>query len=104
MKARAEVDRRLVRANLAAGMAHRVLAFYLHDLDSRREYQELGYPSIVAYAWDRLDMKRRRTNEYIQVGGQLLDLVDVDRALLDGRLSWSKVKVLLPVARISNRR
>ena len=97
-----EVDRRLVRANLGVGLGHRVLAFYLHGLDARRQFQQLGYPSTRAYAFDRLDMDRRRTNEYIKAGGQLLDLVDIDNALLSGRLCWSKVKTLLRVARTSN--
>ena len=47
-------------------------------------------------------MERRRCNEYLQVGRQLLELPLVDDAFLRRRLCWSKVLALLPVVQVSS--
>ncbi len=97
-----EVDKRCFRANVASDVAQRTLAFYLFDLKDRDATHLLGYRTAKDYAMERLDMPERRANEMIQAGKMLHDLVDVDKAFLEGRISWSKVLTLMSVARTSN--
>ena len=98
-----EVDRRIFKAHVATDAGQRTLAFYLFDLDHRGATQLLGFRTTKDYAMARFDMSDRRANELIQAGKMLNDLVDIDKAFLDGRISWSKVLVLMRVARIGNR-
>jgi hypothetical protein len=99
---RTELLRRLRAANDSVGFQHRILSFYLTDLCDRREFCLSGSPDISHFADEQLGMERRRCNEYLQVGRQLLELPLVDDAFLRRRLCWSKVLTLLPVVQVSS--
>ena len=99
---RNELLRRLRVANDSVGFQHRTLSFYLTDLDDRREFCLFGSPDIAHFADEQLGMERRRCNEYLQVGRQLLELPLVDDAFRQSRLCWSKVLALLPVVQTSS--
>jgi Holliday junction DNA helicase RuvB len=75
----------------------RGLAFYLAELSERRVYLLLGFSSAEHYAEARMDMARRTARELIRAGRDLLELPVVDGAFCDGKLSWTKVRLLLRV-------
>ncbi len=93
-----EKDRVLRASKRHTDVGHRVLAYYLSDMDERRESQLLGYPSAAEYAVHRLDMPRRSARELIQVGRALCELTKIDRAFAEGSLSWSRVRLLAKIA------
>lgn len=89
-----QVFDRLHQASHAGGMSQRMLSFYLEEMHSRRIYQLSGHASTGHWAAEQLDMDERRARELIQIGAALLQHEELDEALLDGRLSWSKVATL----------
>ena len=70
-----EVHRRLRDANRATDLGHRMLAFYLHEMQERRLFQTSGHSSAVHYATTRLGMSRRRARELVAAGRMLEQLV-----------------------------
>ena len=95
---KAELDLRLRQANEVTNLGRRMLSFYLHDMDERRVYLVLGYPTTAHYADQRLEVPPQRTSEYIAVGAALAKLTRLDQAFLEGLVSWSKVLELVRVA------
>ena len=92
-----QVFDRLHQASRGDGMSSRMLAFYLEELHSRRIYQTSGHASTAHWAADQLDMDERRARELVQIGDALRENEELDAALLDGRLSWSKVVMLASI-------
>lgn len=92
-----EVGERLRSAADQLGDNKRVLAFYLADMEDRRLYQVSGHGDTAHFGEAQLDMERRRTREYVQVGRALQELCLIDDAFLEGDISWSKVLARLPV-------
>ncbi|MDJ0974132.1 MAG: AAA family ATPase [Planctomycetota bacterium] len=76
----------------------RILAFYLHEVAERRLYNKTSHKSTEAFAEALLQVERRRTAEYVAVGGKLLELPAIDAALCRGEIGWSKVLQLVKVA------
>ena len=62
----AEVEQRIGLAYAAAGLKHRVVAFYLQDLDARRLHQLGGCRTTAQYAAHRFGMSSRRRKELQQ--------------------------------------
>jgi hypothetical protein len=93
-----ELTRRLAVAARTGEACHRALAFYLHDMEARRAYQELGFASAVDFAQHRLHLSRGRARDLLLVGRKLNVLPGLDAAFLAGELSWSKVRRLARVA------
>lgn len=93
-----EVQHRLRDANRATDLGHRMLAFYLHEMQERRLHQLSGHSSAVHYATARLGMSRRRARQLVAAGRELTELSEVDTAFCRGDLSWSKVRLLTEVA------
>ncbi|HGY90122.1 MAG TPA: HNH endonuclease [Planctomycetes bacterium] len=54
----------------------------------------LGFASATHFAVERLDMKRRTARDLIAVGRALAELPLVDRAFAEGRISWTKLRLL----------
>ena len=79
-------------------MGHRLLAFYLNDMQARGIHQLCGFRSAVHYAVERLDMHRRKAQMLVAVGSVLLQLRGIDRAFAGGEISWSKTRLLCRVA------
>lgn len=92
------MHRRMARGRRMGDVGQRVLAFYLAEMDERRAYQALGCSSTAHYAERHLDLPRRRTRELVSVGRALQSLRRLDEAFADGRLSWSRVLLLVRVA------
>ncbi len=93
-----EVHRRLREASRATDLGHRMLAFYLHEMQERRLFQTSGHSSAIHYATTRLGMSRRRARELVAAGRMLEQLEEIDSAFCKGELSWSKVRLLTEVA------
>ncbi|MHC4141046.1 MAG: Holliday junction branch migration DNA helicase RuvB [Planctomycetota bacterium] len=93
-----EVEQRIGLAYAAAGLKHRVVAFYLRDLDARGLEQLGGCCTTAQYAAHRFGMSRREARDLLAAGKALVDLPEIDRAFAEGRLCWSKVRELIKVA------
>jgi len=93
----AEVGRRLREANDALGYHKRVLAFYLLEMEERRLFEMTGHGNTAHFAATQLDMDERRTREFINVGRSLWSLQKLDQAFREGRISWTRVLLLLRV-------
>ena len=87
-----EADEQLRRAGRCADVGNRAVAFYLADMQRRGLYQELGYPSVVAYAEVALGRSRRSIRELLRTGLALAELKTIDAAFAEGALPWSKVR------------
>jgi hypothetical protein len=94
----AEVEQRIGTAWAAAGLRHRVVAFYLQQVDARGLYQLAGFNSTVRYGMARYGMSRREARELLAAGKALQDLPLIDDAFAEGELCWSKVRELVKVA------
>ena len=95
--AAAAVGHRLRRAADEIGDNRRILAFYLADMRDRGLYLESGHGSVEHFGEAQLEIRPRRTREYIQVGRALRGLELVDQAFDSRAIGWSKVVALLPV-------
>jgi len=88
----------LARGNRLTDVGLRTLAFYLNEMQSRGLFAETGHVSATHYAESRLGLKRRTARHCLAVGQALDELPLIDEAFLDGRLNWSKLRTLVPVA------
>ncbi len=93
-----ELDRRLGLSIRRGDVEHRAQAFYLCELQERGLCQAFGYPSVTSYAVGRWQMSRRTARELTQVGRRLKELPKIDAAFAEGKLGWSRVRVLCRVA------
>jgi hypothetical protein len=94
----AEIEQRIGTAYAAAGLRHRVIAFYLQQVDARRFHQLAGFNSTPRYGMARFGMSRREARELLAAGKALQDLPLIDDAFAQGELCWSKVRELIKVA------
>ena len=94
----AQLEQRLLQAHRATEVGHRLLAFYLHDMQTRGVHQVLGFRSAAHFAMERLDMCRAKAHKLVAVGSALRGLRVVDHAFATGQVSWSKVTLLCRVA------
>lgn len=92
------MHRKMAKGQRMGDVGQRVLAFYLAEMHERRAYQALGCSSTAHYAQTWLDLRPRRTRELIHVGRALESLPAIDAAFAAGRLSWSRVLLLVRVA------
>jgi Holliday junction DNA helicase RuvB len=94
----ADIEQRIGVAYTAAGLRHRVVAFYLQQVDARRLHQLAGFKSTPRYGMARFGMSRREARELLAAGKALQDLPLIDDAFAQGELCWSKVRELIKVA------
>jgi HNH endonuclease len=88
------IDGQLQRAARGRGISNRILAFYLDELHESGKHQDLGYRCVAQYAAQRLGLEPRRARELCCAGRALSVLRRVDRAFLDGRLTWTETELL----------
>jgi Holliday junction DNA helicase RuvB len=93
----AEVEQRIGAAYAAAGLRHRVIAFYLQEVDARGLHQFAGFKSTPRYGMARFGMSRREARELLAAGKALQNLPLIDEAFAAGTLCWSKVRELIKV-------
>jgi len=76
----------------------RGFAFYIHDMQERGIHQKTGHQSAVHYAFDRLGYSRRTARDRLATGRLLTELPGCDAAFCEGRIDWSKLRLLAKVA------
>ena len=89
--------RRLREASRNLDLSHYTLAFYLNNLSLRRLQKLSGYSSVVQFAVCLLGMSRRDARDHLKVGRALTRLPKIDGALREGRLSWTKARLLVRI-------
>src|SRR5688572_9791498 len=97
-----ELTRRLAVALRTGEACQRALAFYLHELEARRLFQSLGFPSTVHFAVNRLGLSKGTTRDLLRAGRRLEELGELDAAFARGELCWSKVRCIARVASPDN--
>jgi Holliday junction DNA helicase RuvB len=81
----------------ASDASRRAAAFYLVDLDERREYKAAQCASAVQFAM-RIGYTRREARELLDVGKALEKLPLLDEAFNRGEICWSKLRKIALVA------
>ncbi len=93
-----EIRERVGVAYAGAGLRHRVVCFYLQEVDCRKLYQLAGFGTTARWAARCFGMSRREARDLLAAGQALLELPQIDEAFAQGRLCWSKVRLLVRVA------
>ncbi len=73
------------------------LARMLSELEHERLYLALGYCSLHEYTSTNLNISGRTAGELIRIARMLPDLPSMERALVGGRIQWTKARELLRV-------
>lgn len=97
-----KVEDRLIELAHACGPLRRVLAVLAASFMKRRAWETLGYARIGDYARERLGISPRMLQEFARVDGCLVQLPELEGALVSGGLPWSKVRLLARVASAEN--
>jgi hypothetical protein len=90
---------------MSAARVNKATHQMIHDmveLDDRGGWAEAGASSMVSWCSWRIGMSRSAAYEHLRVGRALADLPEIDRAMAEGLLSYSKVRALTRVARPEN--
>ena len=87
----------LVEARQAEHAATHRLCHLLAALASERLYAELGYSTIHHYGRVALDLTSRQTADYLRIGRLLPDYPELDRAMSQGEIGWTKVREILRI-------
>ena len=87
-------DRELVALARGAGALRLGLGDGLRALRETGGYLELGFPSLGAYAFERLGRKRRWAEDTARVAGALAALPLTRAALAAGDIHWSMAELL----------
>ncbi len=91
---RPDPEARLEELGLAAGPLRRVVAALASRLVACEGWKRLGYARLGDYARERLGCSARSLQDWARVGRRLAELPATERALVEGTLSWSKVRLL----------
>ncbi len=78
----------------SAGPLRRVVAALAGRLVACEGWQRLGYARLGDYARERLGCSARSLQDWARVERALAGLPGLERALVDGALAWSKVRLL----------
>jgi Holliday junction DNA helicase RuvB len=79
-------------------VSRRGLAFYLLDMERRREHKAYGCSSVIQFSDEVLETAPKETRDLLRIARALEDLPEIDRAFGLGELSWSKVREITRVA------
>src|SRR4029450_799338 len=81
--------RKMVEGRCAATIA-------LAELERSKGYFGLGFATVHKLAAERSALDPRGGRERVWVGRKLLDIPELKAAFLDGRVSWTKLRALVP--------
>jgi hypothetical protein len=93
---------RVVEVGLRHALEQRRLVLLAAELDASQEWAIDGSPTCAHWIADAIDVEVCTAREWLRVGRALAELETVDRAFAEGRLSYSKVRVLTRVATAEN--
>jgi hypothetical protein len=89
---------RLAQLAGSVGPLRRVLAAVTARLIETKAYERLCYARLSDYARERAGLSARQLQELAKVHRALVGLPGLERALIEGVLPWSKVRLLARVA------
>lgn len=89
---------RLAQLAGAVGPLRRVLAAVAARLIETKAYERLCYARLSDYARERAGLSARQLQELAKVHRALAGLPGLERALIEGVLPWSKLRLLARVA------
>jgi hypothetical protein len=92
------VDARLVALARAGAPLRRALARVAGELLRRRTWEPLGFARAGDYARERPGLSARELCDLAHVDAALAKLPAIDAALSEGRLGWTKARLLCRVA------
>jgi hypothetical protein len=92
------VDARLVALARGGAPLRRALARVAGELVRRRAWEPLGFARVGDYARERPGLSARELYELAHVDAALAKLPAIDAALTEGRLGWTKARLLCRVA------
>ena len=90
----ARLEDRLVELARRGGPTRRVLAALAGRLVEMAGFERLGYARLSDYARERLGLSARTLQDLARVDAKLAGLPELERALVEGALSWSRVRLL----------
>src|SRR5262245_36529033 len=93
-----ELEARLAAASRTTDIGRRALAFYLDDMEERRAFEVFGFRSAVHFAVARLGLSRREARDLVATGRKLRELERIDSAFSEGKIGWTKTRLLARVA------
>jgi hypothetical protein len=93
-----EVDRELAGLARARGPLRRGLAGVAGRIVATRAWERLGYPRLADWARERAGHSARSVRDLAHVDGVLARLPELERALVSGELTWTKVRLVARVA------
>ncbi|MBW2275622.1 MAG: hypothetical protein JRG96_20370, partial [Deltaproteobacteria bacterium] len=76
----------------------RVLAAVAARVIDTRGYERLGYARLADYARERPGLSARQLQDLARIHRRLAELPGLEGALVENRLPWSKVRLLVRVA------
>jgi hypothetical protein len=91
-------EERLAQLAGAVGPLRRVLSAVAARLIETKAYERLCYARLSDYARERAGLSARQLQELAKVHRALAGLPGLERALIEGVLRWSKVRLLARVA------
>jgi hypothetical protein len=94
----AEVELRLASLARARGPLRRALAAVAGRVVAACAHERLGFARLRDFAVERVGLSARSIQDLARVDGALARLPRLEAALVGGRLSWTKVRLLARVA------
>ncbi len=93
-----QVRKGIARGSRLTDVGKRTLAFFLHEMQARGLHAQTGHVSAAHYAERVHGLKPRTARHYAAIGEALDQLPRIDGAFREGRLQWSRLKALVPIA------
>lgn len=94
----ASVDRNLRQSLAACDHAQAGVVLWLAEVQRRGLCRQLGHPSLLQYATESLGMSRSRAYDLLQLARDLERLPRLRSAMAEGRLGWTKARLVARVA------
>jgi hypothetical protein len=94
-----EIERRLVALVRSTGPLRTALAEIARWLVHKRAWERLGYARLGDYVDERTGRSARSVQDLARVGESFDSLPRLRAALVNGRLGWTKVRLIARVAR-----
>jgi hypothetical protein len=78
--------------------AHQCAVLWFGEIMRRRLYRNLGFSTINQYAMQELGFSKSRTGDFIRLARQLENLPAVRKAVVTGKLGYTKAREIVSVA------
>jgi hypothetical protein len=92
------IEDQLTLLAASVGPLRRALAVLAARLIEAKGYERLGFARLADYGRERPGLSARQLQDLARVHWRLMELPALERALVENRLPWSKVRLLVRVA------